>query len=528
MKYGWTRAFVGVGFAALGLGAASCMDCPKPQPRAERREIVREPVPEYREPVAYEAPPAPPAVPVHSAIAPSISVVKSGPSHQTVGRSFTYDITVTNTSSDVVVDNVTVTDALPAGLAYESSNPSADVSGSTLTWRLGTLNTGESRKLQVSAHGTQSAVALENCVTVDGQVRLTARACTIMTISNPQVAVRKTGPETATVCDLINYTITVSNPGDGTATNVRVVDTMPAGVTTTDQCEWVIGSLAAKETRTFTVAARCNEVGAKTNSVTVTADGNLTASDRVTTNVVQPVLAIRKTGPADRKSGRPLGYEITVTNPGNSPVPAVVLEDPIPAGAAFQSASAGGVLQGNTVVWNLGTLTAGQSRTVTLECVATMIEGVVRNTATAWGECADRVSASCETRITSVPGILLECQDVDDPIEVGSTETYVIDVTNQGGIADTNIVIECTLPAEEEFVSASVISGAESPVDVKYTVSGKTVTFSKFASLAPKARLTYKVVVRCTAAGDVRFGVKLTSDGLTSGPVTETESTHIY
>jgi hypothetical protein len=61
----------------------------------------------------------------------------------------------------------------------------------------------------------------------------------------------------------------------------------------------------------------------------------------------------------------------------------------------------------------------------------------------------------------------------------------------------------------------------------KGTAAGKTVTFAPLPSLAPKAQVTYKVIVKGNAAADARIKVSLTSDMIDS-PVEETESTHIY
>ena len=53
------------------------------------------------------------------------------------------------------------------------------------------------------------------------------------------------------------------------------------------------------------------------------------------------------------------------------------------------------------------------------------------------------------------------------------------------------------------------------------------MTFAPLKLLAPKAKATYRVIVKGVKAGDVRFRVSLTSDQMTS-PAGETESTHIY
>ena len=49
----------------------------------------------------------------------------------------------------------------------------------------------------------------------------------------------------------------------------------------------------------------------------------------------------------------------------------------------------------------------------------------------------------------------------------------------------------------------------------------------RLASLAPKAKTTYKVVAKGIKAGDIRFKVQLTGDQ-TKVPVEETEGTNIY
>jgi uncharacterized repeat protein (TIGR01451 family) len=109
--------------------------------------------------------------------------------------------------------------------------------------------------------------------------------------------------------------------------------------------------------------------------------------------------------------------------------------------------------------------------------------------------------------------------DNPDPNEVGSELTYTITVLNQGSAVGTNIVVDCTLPPEEEYVSSTG--------PTKATVKGKRVTFARLSTLAPKAKAVFRVRVRGVAVGDVRFRVDLTSDQL-KRPVMETESTHIY
>jgi uncharacterized repeat protein (TIGR01451 family) len=322
------------------------------------------------------------------------------------------------------------------------------------------------------------------------------------------------------LCDPIEYVIVVRNAGDGPATNVKISDQLPEGLLTTDGKRAVaadIGTLEAGQSRQIRFKAEAMRTGEFVNKATATADGGLTAEDTCTTVVHQPVLKVNKTGPELRYVGRTAEYEITVTNTGDAPAAQTVLVDPLPAGTEFLSASDGGRLADGRVTWNLGTLQPQASKKVTLK-LKPVRKGVVRNTATATAVCAE-ASDETSTQIKGIPAILLEVIDVEDPIEVGANITYVITVTNQGSADGTNIVIECTLPPEEDHVSATGPARA--------TVQGKTVKFAPLPTLAPQAKATYRVVAKGVSPADVRFKVKLTSDQI-SRPVEETESTHVY
>ena len=53
------------------------------------------------------------------------------------------------------------------------------------------------------------------------------------------------------------------------------------------------------------------------------------------------------------------------------------------------------------------------------------------------------------------------------------------------------------------------------------------MVFQPLATLAPKAKATWRVKVKSVGGGDVRFRVSMTSDQL-GRPVEETEATNFY
>ncbi len=451
-------------------------------------------------------------------VGPKIACNKTAPPAVLAGQQFEYKISVTN-PSQVDAKDVVVTDTLPDGIAFVSSNPPTEAKDQVLTWALGTVAPQAAKTISVQVKATKTG-KFENCAEVKAAMNLATRCCATTVVTSPKLALEKRCPATVTLCDPIEYVIVVRNTGDGPANKVQVTDTLPDGLTTADGKKSVVsdvGDLAAGQSKEIRISAKASKTGKFENKVVAKAEGGLTAETTCTTVVTKPELAVTKTGPEMRYIGRPAVYEITVTNKGDAPARDTVLTDTVPAGTEFAAASDGGKFAGGVVTWNLGTLEPAASKkvTVTLKPIAA---GTVKNVATAKAVCAE-ASAEASLPIKGVPAILLEVIDVEDPIEVGANETYVITVTNQGSADDTNIVIECTLPPELQYVSSDGPS--------KATATAQVVKFAPVPALGPKAKLVYKVVAKGTKEGDVRFKATLDSDVI-DPPVQETESTHIY
>lgn len=460
-------------------------------------------------------------------VKPEIMCTKSGPGVVTEGDNFDFTITVSN-PSNIDARDVTLTDTLPSNVAYVSSSPMGQNSGNTVTWNMGSLEAGGSRTATVTVKATSPGRAV-NKARVSAENGALSHDCMAETMVNKRLqaalTITCTCPSQVITCDPIVWNCTITNTGDGAAEGVVVNCRLPDGLVCDGRSgttEHFIGTLQAGESRTITSNCTASRTGTFTKTCTVSATNANSAEAACTTTVKQPALTITKSSSRQVwKLGRPITWSITVTSSGDVPAKDVMLTDMVPAGTTFKSASGGGMASGNQVTWNLGTLNVGQSKTVEMVTTANT-QGTIRNTATVRAYCAPDASADAEVRVEGIPAILLECIDVDDPIEVGGTETYVIDVTNQGTSPDNNVVIKVTLPPEQEFVSAVGAGG------VRHTVSGKLITFAPFGPLQPKARATYRVVVKAIAVGDVRLGVSLTADSTTSGPVSETESTHQY
>lgn len=445
----------------------------------------------------------------------AIGIEKGYPTEVRVNDDFNYQIVVTNLTNDDL-SNVMLRDLAGENLKIKSSEPKAQVDGSVATWQLGDLGPRQSRTVNITATASKEGIT-GSCA----EVLYDSMLCATVPVVAPKLMLTKTGPAEVLKCEEITYVLEVTNSGTGSIPSVRIEDPLPDGMNTVDGQKALsinVGPLAAGQSKRYNAKVVATRTGKFTNAATAKG-GDLTAkSGEVVTTVRAPKLTIEKDCPKTEFIGRPIEYKLTVKNTGDGEARETIVEDRLPAGATGVTASDRGAVAGGVVRWALGTLRPNESRTMTVR-LTPGAAGVLRNTAMASAFCADQVTDSCETTITGIPAILLEVVDLQDPVQVGGNTTYVITVTNQGSAPGTNIKLVCNLEANQEFVSAT---GA-----TRGSGRGATITFDALATLAPKEKATFQVVVRNVKAGDVRFRTSMTSDQLTR-EVIETEATNVY
>lgn len=116
--------------------------------------------------------------------------------------------------------------------------------------------------------------------------------------------------------------------------------------------------------------------GATTFSVTVPNGGRGNGAVRFLPAALSAAFNIVKTGTATVDQGGLITYTITYGNNGSADATNVVIRDTIPANTSFVSATNGGAVNGNEVVWNIGTVGIGvQNQTVQFTVQANAVQG---------------------------------------------------------------------------------------------------------------------------------------------------------
>jgi uncharacterized repeat protein (TIGR01451 family) len=373
-------------------------------------------------------------VPVQTQSDLSVAVA-AAPTPILAGQPLTYTVTVSNAGPNPAT-GVTLTDVLPAGVAFDSASSSqgtATQANGTMTGNLGNLSVGSTATVTIVVRPAaaqslfdQASVAGDQTDPVPANNSASLSTNVIPTADLSITA--SAAPNPVPVGANLTFTFTVTNQGPSQATGVVVANTLPAGVAyvsaTTSQGTATqmngtvtarLGTLAAGATATVTAVVSAPSQVVVTDQASVTADqadpvtANNTASATVTVALLADLGISIKLDPVTE--GKPLTYILTVVNKGPNDAPGVVVTDPLPKALAFVSAS---VSQGTETQLNgavtaqLGSLASGASATVVLVTLPRVI-GTITNGAQVTGRVVDPVAGNnSATQTVSVdgPGII--------------------------------------------------------------------------------------------------------------------------
>jgi uncharacterized repeat protein (TIGR01451 family) len=448
---------------------------------------------------------------------PAVSLEWQGPPTAKLGVPADFTLAVRNTSA-IPVQQVLVRVRLPGSLHTSSTEPRGQSEGGVIAWDLGTLQPHQGRDLHVrlvaDAHGDAMPQAW---------VTFTGSALTCVRIREPRLTLKVAAPEKKLlVGDPAGFTLAVSNPGDGTAEQVKIHATLSEGLEHArgSKVDFEVGNLAAGESRTVTLLCATRAGGAQRCEVVAEADGGLSARDAAAVQITAPRIDLQVSGPGLRYLGRKATYTFKIVNPSDIPADNVSVTDSVPEGFKVLGASHGGRHDpvARTVSWFLGEIPPGQSREVQLEVQASG-PGHLHQKAAATGARGLHAHAELATRVEGLSALLVELVDTEDPIEVGSETCYEVRVTNTGSKPETDIRLVATVPDQMEFKSAEG--------GMCHAEGGKALVFDAVPTLAPRAEALFRIHVRALQAGTVRFKIQLTSGSIVE-PVIKMESTRIY
>jgi uncharacterized repeat protein (TIGR01451 family) len=454
--------------------------------------------------------------------APEVSVSAAVAARVPVDQEIPWVITIHN-SSVFAARAVTVRVGVPDGWKPLRTDPPAEQEGNVLVWTLAAVPARGQRALQIVYEATQAgpAAARAAVTTADGRGDEKEILCQVTPSQVARLKVEPSGPAVGVVGAPLTYRVTVTNPGTGPATNVRLRAALD-GLEADGAADALVGMLAPGESRTATLAVRPKRAGAGAARVTALADNGLRDEARRPVQVQDARLTLRLSGPPACYAGGRAVWDLEAANAGDAPLSQVVVSDLLPPELEFVEASDGGRPQGREVVWQVGALRPGERKALRLTttaarpaaratCVAAAAAPVGSGDGPATAEV--RVQAEAATAVRGVPAFTMKLAGRDDTVEVGGRTAYTVTVTNRGTLPDDRVQVAATVSPLLRVL------GASGPTP--YRVEGGRVTFAPLAALAPGQTATYTVEVEAVRPGDARFRAELTSATLREPVVKE-------
>jgi uncharacterized repeat protein (TIGR01451 family) len=477
---------------------------------------------------------APPSVIAGSGVGNLVYTVTA----RNVGASDSSGVTISDT--DIQAAN------LPAGVSFVSAVGSGGTSYNPVTgiWTVGNLAPGISQTLTVTL--TVGASASDTLVISNTATLAAVNETDTVSANNSQnvttnvdrrvdIAVTKTATNSPVIAGSgvgnLVYIITARNNGPSNASGVTINDpnilaaNLPAGVNFVSASGsgtiynpatgiWTIGNLASGAsvtlTVTLTVGASASDSLVISNTATLgtvneTDTVSANNSQTVTTNVDRRVdIVVTKTANASSVTAGNgdgnLVYTVTASNAGASDATNVTVSDlgvlaaNLPANVSFASAagSSGSTFNSTTGIWNIGSLAAGASRTlsITLTVSAAAADGlIISNTAlvASVNETETNLLNNRQTVTTAVIGgidLLVVKTGTPNPVLSPGQLTYTVRVTNNGKGTATGVVLTDNLGPGVTYSSGTSTQGSVSHLNgiVTATIgtmnSGASVTLT--------------------------------------------------
>jgi uncharacterized repeat protein (TIGR01451 family) len=447
-----------------------------------------------------------------------LSVEKTGPSSVAPGGTLEYVIRMTNLGPGIATDVIT-SDEIPGGTTLVSASISGVPSTCTipdpgtsnlLSCVTPVLPVGEFVEARVTAQASQDLVI---GALILNEAGVTSAMPDLNTANN--FAIVQTRVAAATEADLkiekaddvdpvlsganVTYTLLVTNLGPASATNVSLVDTLPAGLsfvsaaTTVGTCASTtcsLGTLAPSATATVTIVAAATTTGLFQNVATVTAAevdpapaNNNTSEPTTVATSDQADLAIEKVGPDVLQPGDASIYQIRVTNRGPGMALDVTVNDVLPPGLTFLANTGACVTAFPCSVELLAPDQSFMISTTFSVDAGVPTPSTITNTATVGSIVTDDPDLSNNTTTSPVTTTIFPAGSADlgvrkhdspDPVVAGTQYSYVLVVGNRGPSVAPAVIVVDPLPPGVTAVSVRSTIG---------TCSGSTTITCQLGTL---------------------------------------------
>ncbi len=446
--------------------------------------------------------------------AAQLSLDLKAPKTVAVGREVTVPIVLAN-SGKAESRSVTMRATIPDGVEYVRSTPAPTVEqGRNLTWSLGPVASGQNHTVDVVLRPTRkgrldfpASAETADGLRADQRVDLTADTAGLKTTIETPAVVASGDP--------VTVKLAVQNPGAVPLDGVTAWLGFDAGLASADgknPVEVGVGTVPAGETKRVEVVLTPAKPGQFALRANVTADGGLADRATATLDARRAALDVAVSGPEKLAVGTEGVWEVRIANTGDVAVPGVTARATLPGGLTARGGSNGGrAALADVVEWEIGTLAAGEKRTVRVSAVGDRItdRGVI--TASALGERTGgsglRATAETPVTVAGQPALVVSATD-PGVTPVGRQSTIRVTVQNRGTGPAKNVEISIT-PTGEYSIRGGTGKDGEAAV-----IEGDRLAFRSIPEIPAGGTITVMAELEGSKPGNSRVRTEVRADYL--------------
>ncbi len=416
-------------------------------------------------------------------VAAAKSIVSSGKA--VPGKTLTYRVAATNNGPSSARE-VKLVDHLPSGLTYKSSTPAGCTNlAGVVTCDAGTVEPSHTAAFQIEVQlaagltGSISNTVRAESTTPDPEPANNEATAKITASPQAELELAKEAltPEVHDG-EHARFSLTATNSGPSEASEVKVVDVLPTGLsyvsaagascaTKGQEVTCTVGALAVGAHASIELVTQTSGPGTRVNTATVSSaaedlePANNTAKAQVKVLPSADLQLEKKAAPTYVKADGEVTYTLSVKNAGPDAAKGVLISDALPAGESLLSSSSGCAHSGQDVSCAVGgaELASGQTRTVelTVRMEVALAAHTVVNTAETTSETFDpnlaNNTASAEVQVETAADLQLTKTAAPSDVDVGGEVTYTLLATNAGPDTVKGATVTDTLPTGETYLS---------------------------------------------------------------------------
>ena len=444
-----------------------------------------------------------------------------------VNETVEWTITVKNNGPNTA-KNVTVNDTLPDGVVVIGELPrGGKQTGNNIVWELGDLAANAEPIVlkfitRITREGNNTNFVVVNTTTPDSNESNNKANNT--TVANPicDLEIHKYVNATRVYAnDIVEWNITLVNKGPSTAFGVVVNDTLPNGlriISATPSAGsfdestriWQMDELRINSPVFLILVTQVLTNGTFMNTVVVnstTPDSNESNNIANNTTVADPIcdLVITKSVNATMVNVTDIvEWTITVVNRGPNTAENVVVNDTLPNGLKVLRLPENCKQNGNTIIWNIGSLEVNSPVSITL-LTQVLVEGNITNIVVVNSTTPDTNESNNIANNTTVANPVCDLEIIklvsSKKAYVGEDLTWTIIVINHGPSAASDVKVLEDIPDSLRLVSYTATKGT----------FDKNTNIWTIGKLDNASTVTLTIVTRVLSVGNITNPVDVNS-----------------